>query len=372
MRGTFFIATGHRDPEESATNGMDASHRGGDPGFVAVEDPHTLSIPDYAGNNHYNTLGNLLLDPRAGLLFLDFEGGHTLQLTGRVELLWQPDAATLARFPGARRLLRFHLDEAVELESALPIRFGPAGQGLRSLRVVGKRRETAEVTSFELEARDAGELPGFAAGQHLPIRVSIDGTSVERTYSLSGAPFGAAGGPVRYRISVKREALGAVSRFLHDELAVGDIIGARAPAGEFVLDESGPRPVMLVSAGVGITPLLSMAHAWPKAAATGRCGSCTGHGMERTTRSARRCAGSPHDIPPCGLYFVYSRKSPGDPCHTTGRVDAALLERLLPGLEADFYLCGPAGFMADVQQGLERRGVAERRIHTESFGPAAS
>jgi predicted pyridoxine 5'-phosphate oxidase superfamily flavin-nucleotide-binding protein len=110
---TFFVATA--EPGGSA----DASHRGGTPGFVSSPDPSTLSWPDYTGNSMYMTLGNLELEPRAGLLFLDWEGGRTLQLTGRAVVDFSPERA--AAVPGARRVVDFHVDEVVELAGrALP------------------------------------------------------------------------------------------------------------------------------------------------------------------------------------------------------------------------------------------------------------
>jgi predicted pyridoxine 5'-phosphate oxidase superfamily flavin-nucleotide-binding protein len=94
---TLFIATGHRGDGKDSTFGMDASHRGGEPGFVRVEGDRLLVIPDYAGNNHFNTIGNLVMDPRAGLLFVDFESGGLLQLTGRTEIDWDSSAGIRRR-----------------------------------------------------------------------------------------------------------------------------------------------------------------------------------------------------------------------------------------------------------------------------------
>ena len=195
---TFFIATGHRGEGESPTFGMDASHRGGEPGFVRAEGERHLVFPDYAGNDHYNTIGNLLMDPRAGIVFVDFERGGLLQLTGRVRIDW--DSPELDRYPGARRLVHFDLDEAVELERALPLRWEKAGGSIRSLRVVEKIRESEEITSFVFESRDGGPLADFNAGQHLPVELegAEQGCGVSRTYSLSNGP-----GQGRYRISVK-------------------------------------------------------------------------------------------------------------------------------------------------------------------------
>jgi len=112
---TFFVASAHPD------GAADASHRGGAPGFVAVRDGTSLSWPDYTGNSMYMTLGNLALDPRAGLLFLDWERGTTLQLTGRATVDFSPERA--AAIPGAHRVVDFEVDEVVQLDGRLPARW---------------------------------------------------------------------------------------------------------------------------------------------------------------------------------------------------------------------------------------------------------
>ena len=148
---------------------MDAAHRGGSRGFVEVVDDRTLLIPDYSGNNHFNTIGNLVLDPRAGLLFVDFESGGMLQMTGRTEMDW--DSKELGRFPGARRLIRFTLDEAIWLEEALPLRWDFAIASRRELRLVEKKRESVDVVSFVLEAKGGGPVADFYAGQHVATEI---------------------------------------------------------------------------------------------------------------------------------------------------------------------------------------------------------
>jgi ferredoxin-NADP reductase/RimJ/RimL family protein N-acetyltransferase/predicted pyridoxine 5'-phosphate oxidase superfamily flavin-nucleotide-binding protein len=362
---TFFIASGHRGERESAVFGMDASHRGGEPGFVRVLDPTTLVFPDYAGNDHYNTIGNLVMDPRAGLLFVDFERGGLLQLTGRVRIDW--DSAEVERFPGARRLIYFELDEAVELEAALPLRWDPSTGSVRSLRVVEKTRESDEVTSFVFEARDGGPLPEFTAGQHLPIELDLpDLGRISRTYSLSGPP-----GRGRYRISVKRHPQGLASRLLHDSVGVGDILSARAPAGDFVLGCSGERPLVLVSAGVGLTPLVSMLHDLLARGDERPVWFVHGARDGRHHPLAAEVAELARRAPQVQVHVAYSRPSHGDEAglhyQSAGRVDGALLAKLVPGLAADFYMCGPAGFMAALQDDLEGRGVPSDRMHSETF-----
>jgi ferredoxin-NADP reductase len=366
---TFFIASGYRGTGESPTYGMDASHRGGDPGFVRVDGDSSLSFPDYAGNNHFNTIGNLTLDPRVGMLFIDFANGGMLQITGRAEITWE--GSELEQHPGAQRLVRVEIDEIVELQAALPLRFTEAGSGTRSLRLIEKVAESTEITSFVFASRDGGPLERFEAGQHLPLELAVPGrvAPLRRTYSLSSAPH-----TDRYRISVKREQEGLVSRHLHDRVEVGAIIETRAPAGDFVLG-CNRCPVAFVSVGVGLTPLLSMLHELA-AASTGRAiwwihGARNG-AHHALAREVRELAAQHPDLK---TMVAYSRPAEGDEpgvdYDVRGRVDSELVRAFVAASDAHYYLCGPTGFMATIQDGLEGRGVAAERIHSESFGPAA-
>ncbi|MBC7882705.1 MAG: pyridoxamine 5'-phosphate oxidase family protein [Anaerolineae bacterium] len=121
---TLFIASAYQGESAGAASGVDVSHRGGNPGFVRVDDDRTFTLPDFAGNCLFNTFGNLEVNPRAGLLFVDFEKGDLLYLTGTAEVIWQGDE--IATFPGAERLLRFHLHRGHRVEKSLPLRWsGP-------------------------------------------------------------------------------------------------------------------------------------------------------------------------------------------------------------------------------------------------------
>jgi ferredoxin-NADP reductase/predicted pyridoxine 5'-phosphate oxidase superfamily flavin-nucleotide-binding protein len=364
---TFFIATGHRGDGENPAFGMDASHRGGDPGLVKVVNETRLVFPDYAGNNHFNTIGNLVLDPRAGFLFVDFETGGLLQLTGRATIDWDSDA--VARIPGARRLVTFDIEEIVELPAAVSLRWDTDAESVRSLRVAAKIQETEDVTSFLFEARDGGPLPGFEAGQHLPIELDIPGLqgSVHRTYSLSGSPR-----DERYRISVKREPGGLASQYLHDRIEQGAIISARRPAGDFGITCAN-CPIVLVSAGVGVTPMVSMLLAL--VAEGGARPVLFVHGARDGAHHAlaREVRGAAARRNRIRVHVAYSQPRPGDEIgkeyDSVGRIDGALLASFVDDPEVRYYLCGPTRFMADVQTALERRGVAADLIHAESFGP---
>lgn len=110
---TFFIATDNPD------NGADVSHKGGNPGFVRVVDDRRLAFPDYNGNRMFNSLGNIAVNPRAGLLFIDFDSGRTLQLTGNASIDWNPERAKI--FPGAERVVDFELEEIIDTSMGFPL-----------------------------------------------------------------------------------------------------------------------------------------------------------------------------------------------------------------------------------------------------------
>ncbi|PSN17550.1 flavin-nucleotide-binding protein [filamentous cyanobacterium CCP5] len=116
---TFFIATAYLDDAAGAARGVDVSHRGGNPGFVHI-DSDTLTVPDFSGNGHFNTFGNIEVNPRAGLLFIDFEQGNLLYLTGRAEVIWDGEPE-IAAYAGAERLFQFHLTQGIRVEGSLPL-----------------------------------------------------------------------------------------------------------------------------------------------------------------------------------------------------------------------------------------------------------
>lgn len=367
---TLFIASGYRSGNDDNAFGMDASHRGGPAGFVEVVSDDRLVLPDYAGNQYFNTIGNLVMDPRVGLLFVDFESGGLLQIAGRARIDWNP--GDVSRHPGAQRLVTVDIEEVVELREVLPLRWSAPGDAVRALQVMERVRETDDVTSFVLASRDGGPLPGFRAGQHLPIELRVPGYElpIQRTYSLSNAP-----GADRYRISVKREPHGLASQYLHDCVEPGDVLNAGAPTGSFVL-APGRRPVALVSAGIGVTPMMSMLYQLAHDPEYRRV--CFIHGARNGRQhafaaEARSLAGG---RPNTDMHVSYSRPAPGDlrgrDYDRAGRVNGALIESLLPALDADFYLCGPAALLSEAAGGLERRGVSTARIHIEDFGRAAT
>ncbi|TYC52303.1 ferredoxin [Rhodobacterales bacterium] len=362
---TFFIASGYRGEGESEAYGMDVSHRGGDRGFIEVGDASHLRFPDYAGNRFYNTLGNILIDPRAGLLFIDFATGSLLQLTGRATIDFDPGDAP--QFAGARQIVAFQIEEVVELRSAIRLRWQADGDAVRSLRLVEKVEESEDVVSFTFEARDSGALAPFSAGQHLPIEVLIPDLPVKisRSYSLSGSP---AWG--RYRISLKRHPGGMMSNHFHDVLEVGDMIEARSPSGGFDLGEV-ETPLVLVSAGIGVTPMLSTLHQ-----VAAECGArpvwfvhaardALHHPFRAEIRTLQAAC------PNITTLTYYSRPAAGDRAgidyDVEGRLSGDDLSRLTSDPSARFLLCGPADFTAKIEADLVFNGVDADRIGMEAF-----
>ena len=357
---TFFIGSGREGSALEESTGMDASHRGGEAGFVEVDGATRLVFPDYAGNNHFNTIGNLLLDSRVALLFVDFDTGSMLHISGRADIDFESDA--IARHAGAQRLVSVEIDDIVLLENALPLRFTRPGPCERTLLLVEKRRESEDVTSFYLAARDGGDLPPFVAGQHLPVTLNVDGNAMTRTYSLSNGPDQGV-----YRISVKREPRGIVSRALHDNIHVGQEILSSAPAGDFVLNDSD-RPVVLISAGVGITPMMAMLHQLARQrsmrSVTFLHGARSGrhHPFRKEIQDMTRT----HDN--ISVVTAYSQPDYADEhFEYEGRIDEALIRSSVQDLNADFYLCGPGPFLVTMTDVLGILGVSDEDVHVESF-----
>ncbi|MEM7742861.1 MAG: pyridoxamine 5'-phosphate oxidase family protein [Pseudomonadota bacterium] len=363
---TLFIGTGHHGREAHASNGFDASHRGGEPGFVAVPDATRLRIPDYAGNNFFNTIGNILENPRIGLVVVDFETGGLLHITGHATIDWD---ARDSHDADALRVIDVTIEAVVDRPAALSLRWSRDDTEVRELVVTGKVVESEGITSFHLAAADGTPLEPFEAGQHLPVELDIPGQRgrVRRSYSLSGAPSGGT-----YRLSIKREARGLASRFLHDTVRAGDRIRARRPSGDFVVPCSA-CPLVLVSAGVGLTPMLSMLHA----AADGDTDRPVWfvHGARNGAHHALKAEVEAlvASRPNLSAHVRYSQPAeadePGTDFHGTGRVSAQTLLDLNAGPDARYMLCGPARFLADIRTGLEAAGVPAQHIHAETFGP---
>jgi len=248
----------------------------------------------------------------------------------------------------------------------------PAWTGFRQMRVAQIRKESDSVTSFVLDPIDGQPLPIFQAGQFVVLRLPVDPDKppVLRSYSLSDLP-----GADHVRISVKLESNGIGSSFLCNRTRQGDVLGISAPRGSFTL-RSGENPVVLISAGVGATPVMSMLHALAAERSQRQVwwiyGARNGgeHPFAQESRSLLR------QLPRGRRHIVYSRPAatdqPGMDFDASGHVDVALLERIGVARNSDFYLCGPSSFLQKMREGLQNWGVFAESVHTEIFGALES
>ena len=245
----------------------------------------------------------------------------------------------------------------------------PAWPGFRGLTVTAIEHESDSVISIRFENPDGEPLPAARPGQYLTLRIQPEGAArpLLRNYSLSGPPDGG-----YYRIAVKREHDGAASNYLHRRLAPGDQLDVAAPRGTFILDESDD-PVLLISAGIGATPVLAMLNALAAQRSgrqiwwlhTARCGHEHSFAAEARALLAR--------CPNTRIRVYYSRPSAEDregrDFDMAGRLTPTLLLELEPPRNAEAYLCGPTMFMNEVSAALASIGLDASRIHTEPFGP---
>ncbi|MCT9930397.1 MOSC and FAD-binding oxidoreductase domain-containing protein [Planotetraspora sp. A-T 1434] len=278
--------------------------------------------------------------------------------------------------PGWQTSFRALLDQADGASGRAPGNAGltsaagppPAWEGFRPLRVTRIDAESASVFSLVLSDVDGAPLPAALAGQFITVRLRPAGSAspLVRSYSMSGPP-----GSARYRISVKHEPHGAASTHLRIRVRIGDVLDVAAPRGAFTL-KAGDNPVLLVSAGIGATPVLAMLHElagtrsprevwWLHGARDG-----TEHPFARETRDllAR--------LPNAREHVCYSRPAPGDrqgvDYQTAGRLSLDLFRRLGVPRRADIYLCGPPSFMEHLPAALASSDLAPAGVHTEVFG----
>jgi ferredoxin-NADP reductase/MOSC domain-containing protein YiiM/ferredoxin len=248
----------------------------------------------------------------------------------------------------------------------------PEWPGFRPLRVAAKHSETSSVVSLELDADEGGPLARALPGQFVTLRLEPGGGSppLVRSYSLSGPPDGA-----RYRISVKVEPHGAAGGYVRDAVGVGDRIDVAAPRGRFTLDDS-TRPVALVSAGVGVTPVLAMLYALAAGRATREVWWLHGARNGAEHAFAHEASALLASLPRAHSRVWYSRPEPSDRVGVdhdeVGHMTADAIAATGVPTESEFYLCGPPAFMDALRAGIDSLGVSPASVHTEAFGAEGS
>jgi len=245
----------------------------------------------------------------------------------------------------------------------------PAWSGFRQMRVAHIRKESDGVTSFILAPVDEQPLPVAQPGQFVVLRLQVDPDKppVLRSYSLSDLP-----GVDHFRITVKSELNGIGSSFLNNHVGEGDVLDISAPRGNFVL-RPGNNPVVLLSAGVGATPVMSMLHALAAETSERHVWWIYGARNRANHPFAEESHALLKQLPRGRSYVLYSKPDATDQLgidfDASGHVDVALLEKLGVSVNSDFYLCGPASFLQSMREGLRSWDVPGENVHMEIFGP---
>ncbi|MFC7460396.1 NO-inducible flavohemoprotein [Hydrogenophaga defluvii] len=236
-------------------------------------------------------------------------------------------------------------------------------RGARAFRVARKVAESSEISSFYLRPVDGQPVMAHQPGQYIGLRLVIAGQEQRRNYSLSALPNGQ-----ELRISVKREAEGVVSRFLHDEVREGDTLEVFPPAGAFTL-QPGDKPLVLISGGVGITPTLAMLSEALQSGRTVHFIHCARNRAVHAFRDTIDALAARH--PQLQRFYCYDQADEG--ADAVGLLDQARLAQWLPAnRDVDAYFLGPKPFMALVRRSLLALGVPEAQTRYEFFGPAAA
>ncbi|PZM08604.1 MOSC and FAD-binding oxidoreductase domain-containing protein [Rhizobium tubonense] len=246
-----------------------------------------------------------------------------------------------------------------------------AWRGFRPLRVMSKVRESETVVSLLLGPEDGQPVPAPSAGQFMVLRLgSTSAPALMRSYSLSGAP-----GEGVYRVSVKREPHGAASSYIDEALKIGDIVEAGAPRGTFTL-RPGSAPVVLLSAGIGVTPVLAMLHALVVEASKREVWWLYGTRNGREHPFAKEVRDLLDKLAHAHSHIRYSAPDPDDrpgvEFDASGHLDLQAVKWLDLPSNADFYICGPPHFMTDLTEGLVASAISSDHIHTETFGSGSS
>jgi ferredoxin-NADP reductase/MOSC domain-containing protein YiiM len=255
---------------------------------------------------------------------------------------------------------------------ASPEQMVTAAPGFRPLQVVRMDRESSSVVSLVLEPVDGRPLTVPLPGQFVVLRLrpKPDAPPVLRSYSLSGLPDAG-----RYRITIKQEPHGIASTYVSTQLRTGDVLDVSEPRGAFIL-RRGDVPVVLLSAGVGVTPVMAMLHALAAQTLPRPVWWIYGARNSRDHPFAREARDLLAKLPHARTHVQYSRPDARDRLgvdfDAAGRLTVTVLEKLGVPREAEFYLCGPPAFLEAFTAGLGDWGVARDHVHTEIFGSGKS
>jgi ferredoxin-NADP reductase len=339
----------------------DASYRGGNPGFIKVENQHQLLIPDYKGNSMFNTLGNFHSNPNAGIVLVDFEKNTILQLTGTAKVLWdQQDEKNDTG--GTKRYWHFNISRWQEttLPASLHWTFfdysphnpKPTKPDHLTLVVSHIEKKSEKVKLFKFSAKNGEILPAFEPGSHLPIEVKLSKTSKAlRHYSIISS----SRDNRFYEIAVQQEIHGGGgSNYMHEQLHIGDALQAKYPVNAFSL-VSPKKHHILIAGGIGITPILSMLKKLSE--------DNESYELHYSVKTQHDMVLKEEIILLAGknAHFYYSQEG------QSNRLDLNLLFAS-NNKSSHVYICGPIRMIEAVKDCADDHHWQASQIHYESFG----
>ncbi|MEO9338844.1 pyridoxamine 5'-phosphate oxidase family protein [Mesorhizobium sp. SB112] len=339
-------------------------------GGVTLQPDSTANKPSFLLALPHDQFKDCTLPQSGECALLAVEPGQceTVRMNGVYRVL-PPDNEAEDRLNITPEETYFHCSAAFARSRIWTDARAAAWTGQRSFSCVAKLSESPDVMSFVLAPRDNAPLGVVTPGQYVTVSLPRDESQPQRRrcYSVSSVPDGRS-----LRITVRRIGKGGVSDLLHDKVEPGDEVLVAAPAGGFVLDSAPSRAVVLVSAGVGITPLLAMLEELGREAADRdvwfiHAARDADHHLfrEEALQIAKQSEAA------IRLFTAYSRSRHDEACDHCGRLDAPTIATLVQLSSADFYICGPDDFMSSLRQGLVALGASPESIRTEAFKPLA-
>ncbi|MBM7036716.1 NO-inducible flavohemoprotein [Vibrio ulleungensis] len=295
----------------------------------------------------------------------DIVGQH---LIGTIDELLAPGEEVLAAWAEAYGVLANIFIEREEQLYQSNENLEGGWRGLRDFKLVEKKLESEHICSFVFEPVDGGTVSPFKPGQYVGIYINSDSFEFQeiRQYSLSSSVQ-----TDSYRISIKREPDGKVSNYLHDELSIGDTVQLTSPAGDFFLDVDNTTPVVLVSAGVGLTPTLSMLETLNQHDAPVTWAHATENGTQHAFKDHINRLTANHANIDAFVWYNQPTKNDveGADYHFTGLIDLHEIKDAVIQAGAQVYFCGPVGFMQHIARQLLELGLNSEQMHYECFGP---
>jgi uncharacterized protein len=355
---TFFVTSAHSE------RGVDASHRGGQPGFVNILNNTLLRIPDYPGNSMFNTLGNFQVNPHAGLVFIDFENKKLLQLSGQANVIWQVNDSEVVT-AGTSRFWEFNITSWIESNIAFDIEweyldaspFNPkpyddnkAEEKELLLTVEEITQQSDNIKSFKLISDNKQNLPEFDSGAHLQITLNKDSNQLVKHYSILSHP----DNRHYYEIAVLNEPHGkGGSIHMHTQIKQGDTLLCSSPKNEFPISKDAEHSI-LIAGGIGITPMLSMLQKLTSQNKSVEIHYTVKHQTDFIFKDKIKKIAGEHS------YFYASRDQ-------GSRIDlATLMKKSEQGTH--IYVCGPVRLINAVRDLGNENNWQDNHIHFESFG----